>query len=120
MPHALFTFDFTPDKPPELHGFAKMLRKLYEQLVRIVNGQLSFGNGLKPDNIAGVWATVADTGAANVDFTITHNLLYVPVGWILINQTKAGIIYIGSVVATKTQITLRCSVANDNILVFIV
>jgi hypothetical protein len=123
MPHALSTFDFQPRTPPETPGvtaFSKMLRKLYEQLVRVVNGNISFGNGLKPDNIAGVWAAVADTGLANTDFTITHNLLYVPVGWILVSQTLAGVLYLGSVAATKTQITLRCSVAHDNILIFII
>lgn len=120
MPHALYTLDFTPKQPPELVGYSKMIRKLYEQLVRIVNGQLSFGNGSTPDNIAGVWAHVPDTGTANTDFTITHNLLYLPQGWLLVSQTKAGVLYLGSVAATKTQITLRCSVANDDILIFII
>ncbi len=122
MPHALSTFDFQPRTPPETPGitkFSSMLRKLYEQLVRIVNGNISFGNGATPDNIAGVWAHVPDTGAANTDFTVTHNLLYVPQGWLAINQTKAGVLYKGTVAATNTQITLKCSVANDDVLIFI-
>ena len=123
MPHALSTFDFQPTTPPETPGasqFGKMLRKLYEQLVRIVNGRLSFGNGLTPDNMAGVWGVVADTGLANTDFTIIHNLLYVPTGFIVINQSVAGVLYQGSVAWTKTTITLRCSVAHDKILIFII
>lgn len=123
MPHALYTLDFQPTTPPETPGvtrFSKMIRKLYEQLVRIVNGQLSFGNGLTPDNIAGVWAAIADTGLANTNFTFTHNLLYVPTGFIVINQSVAGVIYQGSVAWTKTTITLRCSVAHDKILLFII
>ena len=122
MPHALSTFDFQPTTPPETPGasqFGKMLRKLYEQLVRIVNGRLSFGNGLTPDNIAGVWAAIADTGTANTDFTFTHNLLYVPTGFIVINQSKAGVVYQGSIPWTTTKITLKCSVANDKVLLFI-
>lgn len=31
------TFDFTPPEPPELKNFALMLRKLYEQLARVIN-----------------------------------------------------------------------------------
>ena len=96
-----------------------MLRKLYEQLVRIVNGQISFGKGVTPDNIAGAWGRVEGTGPANTDFTIVHNLLYVPVGFIVVNQSKAGVIYQGGKAWTSTTITLRCSVADDNILVFI-
>ena len=123
MPHALYTLDFQPTAPPETPGvarFAKLLRRLYEQLVRIVNGQLSFGNGITPDNIAGVWAAIADTGLANTDFTFTHNLLYIPTGFIVVNQSLAGVIYQGSVAWSKTTITLRCSVAHDKILLFII
>ena len=123
MPHALYTLDFQPTTPPETPGvsrFAKMIRRLYEQLVRIVNGQLSFGNGITPDNIAGVWAAIADTGLANTDFTFTHNLLYIPTGFIVVNQSLAGVIYQGSVAWSKTTITLRCSVAHDKILLFII
>jgi hypothetical protein len=123
MPHALYTFDFQPKTPPETPGvvkFGSMLRKLYEQLVRIVNGQLSFGKGISPDNIAGAWGAVADTGLANTDFTITHNLLYVPTGFILINQSLGGAIYQGVGAWTTTTITLRCTVAHDKILVFII
>ena len=97
-----------------------MVRKLYEQLARVLNGLVSFGNGITRDNIDGEWGAVADTGAADTDFTITHNMLRVPVGVILMTQTKAGVIYKGSVAWTKTTITLKCNVANDNILVFIV
>lgn len=122
MPHILPTLDFTPNAPPETTGvarFAVMLRKLYEQLARIVNGQLSFGDGLKPDNIAGVWVTVTTPSGVNTDFTVTHNLLYIPQGFLVISQTKAGIIYLGSVAATNKTITLRCSVASDIVKLFI-
>ena len=120
MPHILYTLDYTPKEPPELTKWSLMIRKLYEQLARVVNGLVSFGNGVTRDNIDGEWASVANTGAADTDFTITHNMLRIPVGWILMSQTKAGVLYKGSVPWTTTTITLRCSVANDSILIFIV
>lgn len=123
MPHILNTFDFQPRTPPETPGvtkFSSMLRKLYEQLARIVNGNISFGNGTGFDNIRGVWVAIGDTGAANTDFTFNHNLLYIPTGFILMNQTKAGILYQGSVPWTDKQMTLKCSVANDSILIFVI
>jgi hypothetical protein len=121
MPHIVATLDFTPQDPPpsSLKKFALMLRKIYEQLARVINGGISFGNGVTPDNVNGVWASVANTGAANTNFTITHNLLRVPVGFILVSQTLGGVLYLGSVAATQTTITLKCTVANNNILVFI-
>jgi hypothetical protein len=120
MPHILYTLDYTPKEPPELSRWAIMVRKLYEQLARVVNGLISFGNGISRDNIDGEWASVADTGGANVDFTITHNMLRVPIGFIVMDQSKAGVIYHGSIAWTTTTITLRCNVANDSILIFIV
>lgn len=120
MPHILYTLDYTPQEPPELKKWALMVRKLYEQLARIVNGLISFGNGLKRDNIDGEWATVADTGAANTDFTITHNMLRIPVGFIVMTSSSGGVVYKGSVAWTTTTITLRDTVAHDSILIFIV
>lgn len=128
MPHILSTLDFTPVpqrdnrwQPKEFWNFAKMLRKLYEQLARVLNGLVSFGNGVTRDNIDGEWATVLDTGPNNTDFTITHNMLRIPIGFILMNQSKGGIIYQGSVPWTTTTITLKCDlVDNNSILIFIV
>jgi hypothetical protein len=125
VPHILYTLEKNPPRPRpgeprDFFTFAMVIRKLYEQLARVVNGQISFGPGTKYDNIAGVWATVVDTGLANTDFTIIHNLGYVPSGWIPMNQTLAGVLYKGSVAWTTTMITLRCSVAHDNVTIFIV
>lgn len=97
-----------------------MVRKLYEQLARVLNGLVSFGNGLSRDNIDGEWATIPDTGPANTDFTVTHNMLRLPVGAWIMRQTKGGVIYDGTVPWDDTTITLKCTVANDAIVIFIV
>ena len=120
MPKILYTLDFVPKDDKDLIKWSKMVRKLYEQLARVVNGLISFGNGITRDNIDGEWVTVKDTGAANTDFTVTHNLMRLPVGYFLMNQTKAGVLYQGSVPWTNTTITLKCNVANDDILIFVV
>lgn len=124
MPHILYTLEKNPVKPRpgeprDFFNFAMMLRKLYEQLARIVNGQISFGPGTGFDNIAGVWASVADTGLADTNFSITHNLGYIPSGWILMNQSIAGVLYKGSVAWTTTTMSLKCNVAHDNVAIFI-
>lgn len=127
MPHILDTVDFTPQRhspdwqPKEFWNWAKMIRKLYEQLARVLNGNVSFGNPTSGrDNVNGEWATVLDTGPANTDFTITHNMLRVPVGFIVMTSSKGGVVYKGTVAWTTTTITLKDTVANDSILIFIV
>lgn len=124
MPHVVDTLEHVavPGRPNEpLPQFQRMLRKLYEQLARVINGGISFGDGGNEvsDNIDGVWENVADTGAADTDFTVTHNLGRIPNGWLSVEQDKAGIYYLGSVTATETEITLKCSVANVAVRLFI-
>ena len=128
MPHILYTLDFTPEvpkdenysKPTGLRAWSIMIRKLYEQLSRVINGLISFGNGVTRDNIDGEWASVTTPATPDTDFTVAHNMLRIPVGFILMNQTKAGVLYQGSVAWTTTDITLKCSVASDDIVIFIV
>lgn len=120
MPHILYTFDTTPSKPPELKTFGVMLRKLYEQLARLVNGLLSFGNGIDRDNIAGAWVTVTTPVAPNTDFVVVHNLGTIPVGYWVMTKDRAVDIYTGSAAPTTTEITLRASVASAHVVLFIV
>lgn len=120
MPKILYTLDYTPQEPPELKKWSLMIRKLYEQLARTVNGLISFGNGLNRDNIDGEWATVTTPATPNTDFVVTHNLMRLPIGFLVMGQSVAGIVYNGSKPSTKTTITLKCSAASDKILVFIV
>jgi hypothetical protein len=51
--------------------------------------------------LANTWA------ASNTDTTITHNLGRKPIGYYITKKSKTCDVYDGSVVATKTQITLR-------------
>jgi|SRR5712664_1479638 len=120
MPHILSTLDYTPKDEKQVRPWTMMVRKLYEQLARVLNGLVSFGNGLSRDNIDGEWAVIPDTGAANTNFTVTHNMLRLPVGYILMDSDRAVSIYNGSVARTTTTITLKASVANASVTLFIV
>lgn len=68
--------------------------------------------GMVVDNIDGAWGKIADTGIADTQFTVTHNLLRVPVGFHVVRQSKAGSFYDSGVTWTNTQIFLKCNVAN--------
>ena len=64
------------------------------------------------DNIATAIIDVADTGTANVTFTVNHRLGYIPTTYIW-NIDRAGTVYdFSRATWTSTQMTLRCSVAN--------
>ncbi len=125
MPLVPTNFSFIPSDPPRekvssLTKFAQAVLRAWQLLTQVINGQISFGNGSSPDNIAGVWSAVVDTGLANTDFTVTHNLGRIPVGYLTMTASIATDIYTGSVSATKTQLTLRSSAAHASILLFVV
>jgi len=96
------------------------LDSTYKRLALVLNGRVSFGDGLNRDNIDGNWVTVPDTGIGNTDFTVQHNLGRLPVGYILMRTNLPTSIYDGSIPATKTEITLRSVIDNANVTLFIV
>lgn len=73
----------------------------------LLNGGLKF-----EDNFNCQIVDVADTGAANTLFAVAHTLKRVPIGFLVANVNKAGIIYDSGTAWTETNIYLKCSVAN--------
>jgi len=100
--------------------FLQALLRAWNRLAVIINGRISFGDGTDPDNIDGAWVSVTTPGVANTDFTVTHNLNRIPVGYIIMSKNAACDIYTGSVAATATQLTLRGTVINIDVVLFIV
>lgn len=105
----------------DVRGIMQSLELAWEKLAGAFNGRVSFGDGnhLQSDNIDGVWISFV-TGVANTDQTLNHNLNRIPSGYIAMQKSAACDLYTGSVVATKTQITLRPTVAGVTILLFVV
>jgi hypothetical protein len=105
-----------------LADHAKVLRDVYKAL----RGNISYGRqsgnldtGLSPDNIDGAFGVVSDTGVVNTQFSVTHNLNRIPIGYHVIMQNKAGSFYTSGTAWTDTQIFLKCSVANVSVRFFI-
>ena len=66
---------------------------------------------------------VTDTGLADTDFTLTHNLGLAPFYWVQLNPSVAAdVVYNGSTWpnATPNTITLRCASANANVWILLV
>ena len=103
-----------------LEIFVTMLRSVYQNLVNVINGNLGFGDGTNSDNINGVWINVVAPVAPNTDFTLTHNLNRLPVGYWAMTKDRACDVYTGSIPATKTQLTLRATVASAVLRLFVV
>jgi len=100
--------------------FRQATKKYVERLANILNGQISFGNGTALDNMQGRWINVVTPVAPDTDFTITHSLGRIPVGFITIRADKAGVVYYGTIAATTTDLTLKCSTASTTIRIFVI
>lgn len=66
------------------------------------------------DNMACVIREVADTGAADVEFTVSHDLQRVPTHYLA--NASEGYVYDGNRTNwTLTEMTLRCSASNASV-----
>ena len=100
--------------------FKQATKKYAERLANILNGQISFGNGVALDNMQGRWANATTPVVPDTDFTVVHSLGRVPVGFITVQIDKAGIIYYGTISATVQNLTLKCSTASTTIRIFVI
>lgn len=120
VPNIDYTTEVLPDKE-SLLAYARQIQRVYQNLAFILNGQVGFGqDGVTRDNIDGNWINVVTPVAPNTDFTIDHNLLRLPVGYLLMRTDRAVNIYNGSLADSKTQITLRADVASVAVRLFII
>lgn len=69
-------------------------------------------------NIRGQMFTGISAGAG-VEFTIAHNLNYIPSYYIVMSQDAAGSFYLGTTAWDKVNAYLKCSAAGVNYNIFI-
>lgn len=105
-----------------LADHVKVLKDVYKAL----RGNISYGRqsntlstGLATDNIDGAFGVTSDTGLADTQFVITHNLNRIPIGFHTIKTNKACSMYASGTGWTDTQIFLKCNVANVSATFFI-
>lgn len=101
---------------------AASVRRLYEQvdnLTRAFNGSISLGDASTPGSKAGNFDAVyaqAVSPAANVEFTVKHELGRVPSGFDVVFRDKAGVVYASRAQSwTESTIYLKCSTATTTI-----
>lgn len=102
----------------EGNNHVKVLKDVYKAL----RGNISYGRqgfnaanptlGLVTDNVDGNFGITSDTGVADTQFTVTHNLNRIPIGFHVVRQNKAGSFYDSGTAWTTTHIFLKCNVAN--------
>ena len=95
------------------------IRNLFD----LTQGRVRLGDasdGELGENVSGQFQVVADTGAADTEFTVSHGLGAVPIGYLLLNIDKAGVVYDSGTAWTSSNVYLKCSVANCAVTLFLI
>lgn len=95
------------------------LQQYWQQLVKVINGNLTFGSPANIDNISGAWI-VFDVTAPSVDIVLTHNLGRIPVGYWIMNKNQYCDFQDGTTPWTRITISIQGSVAGTTGYVFVV
>lgn len=94
------------------------IKRLWDQLSKAFNGNVSFGDGTSSDNVAGAWAGPVITVVSPGVFVVTHNLGRIPVGWFI--AKKDGFEDVKFISSTTTTLTLSGQVGGINITLFVI
>jgi hypothetical protein len=97
------------------------VKRVTEDMYKLTLRNISFGTEINGDdqNIAGQMVEVGLTGAANTQFTVTHNLGRVPLFYDVKYNNTAGVVYDSGTAWTTTQVFLKCSAASAKLILFI-
>jgi hypothetical protein len=110
----------TPPKELEQWGLP-LLQSLQEHLsvlAQAINGNLTFGDGVDYDNIAGEFHLIPSSGPVGSDVVVPHGIGKIPVGFLVTVPPFSGAVTRGSTPWTETEIHLNAS-ANQSFTIFI-
>lgn len=105
----------------ELRDINSDIRTLFTAM----QGRIRFGSGGDGDrgeNIHGEFQEFTSHATANTEFSVSHGLGSVPVGYLILGQDKSGSLYQlddTGTAWTSSAIYLKCSVSSVTFLVFL-
>lgn len=91
-----------------------------------LQGRVRYGNGVSGndgENMNGRFLQITTNGTPDTESTFTHSMGSIPVGYLIMWQSKAGSLYQGPATGTawtSTTISLKCSVASVTYLLFLI
>ena len=93
--------------------FSRWVSVSLEEIIRAINGRIALTENVDAQNISITFSS------ANADVSFGHSLDRVPSGYVVISQTAALSVYLGSRAGTRDNFTLRSSaVGSVTILLF--
>ena len=95
---------------------AQVFTRLYVALTTMFYSVFDVVNrGIEVNNMLKYEGTIADTGTANSENTVSHNLGFIPTVLILTYSDRAASLYHSGTTWTTTQAFIKASVANASV-----
>lgn len=110
----------------KMENYISDMDKDVKSLFAILQGRVRFGAGTTAtngENISGQFVQFTSDGVADAEFTVSHTMGVIPIGYIILWQDKAGSLYQGPATGTAwttSAISLKCDVASVTFLVFLI
>jgi hypothetical protein len=103
-----------PDDPLATYHQDEYLRQLFltSQNLSLTQRDGAIQNYDKAGNLCSKYVVFTSNGVANTEDVVTHKLGRIPVGYIVVKQDKAGIVYDSTTTWTTSTIALKSSVAS--------
>lgn len=105
----------------DMESNVRRLEQDMSQLFECLKGRVRLGTGTDGDrgeNIAGEFQVVTSS-TADTQFTVSHGLGAVPIGFIVTKINKGGVVYDSGTTWTDTAIYLKCSAATATMTLFL-
>jgi len=106
-----------------IEEYSKDVDKDIKNLTLLAQGKTSFGNGANgsTENIAGQFQTFTSNIAADTEDTVAHTLGIIPIGYIVTDISKGGVVYHdpGGTAWDSTDVYFKTTIASAVVTVFL-
>lgn len=117
------TKDVTFNSQGDLQSQVTRLDANLAKLFQLAQGRIRFGDGGDGEfgeNMSGQFQVVADSGTANTEFSVSHNLGVIPIGFLVTLINKGGVVYTSGTTWTTSTVYFKCTTANTALTVFLI
>lgn len=105
-----------------LINYIRDVNQDFNNLFLGMQGRMRFGTGVdgaRGENISGEFQVFTSNASADTEDTIAHTLGSVPIGFIIINRDKGGVVYDSGTAWTSTNIFLKTTTTSTLVTIFL-
>jgi len=91
-------------------------------IFNVFKGRVRFGDansGSNGENIQGQFQVFTSSSTVDTEFSVSHTVGAVPIGWLLVSKDKAGDLYKGDTEWTSDTVYFKSSVASVSYTIFL-